>query len=265
MSSLSLSKMLTGRVLAADPSKLENWVPPFFKFAKGLLAYRQGRFSESADIMKGDAAGAFIQLPGLVLAMDQFYMGQKSEARKSFDKALRNPIGNRPKLISANPGLITSFDARRDGLSSRSRCRNTAADGQTRSTFATRSAGRFFCSPWRRRFTEEMIRRWSNHSALPRPFDSSEPSSHELLPDPRPARPRTRRSETRISIDGAVSFVHKDARRTESPAYFAQKSCVFRITIKRPISGEGTASSLTAVAVVITYGAEPIPADPVDR
>jgi hypothetical protein len=81
--------MLTGRALAADPSKLENWVPPFFKFAKGLLAYRQGRFSESADIMKGDAAGAFDPAPGLVLAMDQFYMGQKSEARKSFDKALK--------------------------------------------------------------------------------------------------------------------------------------------------------------------------------
>jgi eukaryotic-like serine/threonine-protein kinase len=86
---LKKASALIGRALAADPSKLENWVPPFFKFAKGLLAYRQGRFSESADIMKGDAAGAFDPAPGLVLAMDQFYMGQKSEARKSFDKALK--------------------------------------------------------------------------------------------------------------------------------------------------------------------------------
>jgi serine/threonine-protein kinase len=38
--------------------------------------------------MKGDAARVLGPAPGLVLAMDQFQLGQKNEARKTLDKAL---------------------------------------------------------------------------------------------------------------------------------------------------------------------------------
>jgi serine/threonine-protein kinase len=80
---------LIGRAMAADRSKLEPWVPPFFSFANGFLAYRQGRFKESAAILNGDAARVLGPAPGLVLAMDQYQLGQKNDAQKTLDKALK--------------------------------------------------------------------------------------------------------------------------------------------------------------------------------
>jgi serine/threonine-protein kinase len=80
---------LIGRAMAADRSKLEPWVPPFFSFADAFLAYRQGRFKESAAILNGDAGRVFGPAPGLVLAMDQFQLEQKNEAQKTLDKALK--------------------------------------------------------------------------------------------------------------------------------------------------------------------------------
>ena len=86
---LRKASALIGRAVAADRSKLEFWVLPFFSFAQGLLAYRQGRFDESSAIMKGDAASVLGPAPGLVLAMDQFQLGQKDEAQKTLEKALK--------------------------------------------------------------------------------------------------------------------------------------------------------------------------------
>jgi hypothetical protein len=53
------------------------------------LAYRQRRFKESAAIMKGDAGRVLGPAPGLVLAMDQFQLGQKDEAQKTLEKTLK--------------------------------------------------------------------------------------------------------------------------------------------------------------------------------
>ena len=86
---LRQASVLIGRAMAADRSKLARWVPPFFSFAQGLLAYRQGRFNESSAILKGDAASVLGPAPGLVLAMNQFRLGQKAEAQKTLEKALK--------------------------------------------------------------------------------------------------------------------------------------------------------------------------------
>ena len=87
---LRQASVLIGRAMAADRSKfgyLDR--SSFFSFAQGLLAYRQGRFDESSAIMKGDAASVLGPAPGLVLAMDQFHLGQKVEARKTLEIALK--------------------------------------------------------------------------------------------------------------------------------------------------------------------------------
>jgi hypothetical protein len=66
-----------------------NWVATYFRFAQGLLTYRQGRFDESSAIMESDAVRVLGQAPGLVLVMDQFQLGQKDEARTTLEKALK--------------------------------------------------------------------------------------------------------------------------------------------------------------------------------
>jgi serine/threonine-protein kinase len=85
---LRQASVLIGRAMNADRSKLGNWVDTYFSFAQGLLAYRQCRFDESAAIMKGSAARVLGPAPGLVLAMDQFQLGHKGEARMTLEKAL---------------------------------------------------------------------------------------------------------------------------------------------------------------------------------
>jgi serine/threonine-protein kinase len=87
---LRTASALIERALAADRSKLEfSWAPSFFRFAEGLLAYRQGRFDESSAIMKGGASAVLGPAPGLVLAMNQFRLGRKEEARTTLEKALK--------------------------------------------------------------------------------------------------------------------------------------------------------------------------------
>jgi eukaryotic-like serine/threonine-protein kinase len=86
---LRQASVLIGRAMAADRSKFGNWVATYFSFAHGLLAYRQGRSIESSAIMKGDAASVLGPAPGLVLAMDQFHLGQKDEAQKTLEIALK--------------------------------------------------------------------------------------------------------------------------------------------------------------------------------
>ncbi len=87
---LRQASVLIGRALAANPSKLEfSWAPSFFRFAQGLLLYRQGHFDGSSAIMKGDAGSVLGPAPGLVLAMDQFQLGQKDQAQKTLETALK--------------------------------------------------------------------------------------------------------------------------------------------------------------------------------
>jgi serine/threonine-protein kinase len=87
---LQKASVLIRRAMAADRSKVERWVPPYFSFAQGLLAYRQGRFDQSSAIMEGDASRVLGPAPGLVLAMARFRLGQKDEAIKTFENALKN-------------------------------------------------------------------------------------------------------------------------------------------------------------------------------
>jgi serine/threonine-protein kinase len=79
-----------GSDATADRSKLESWVPPFFSFAQGFLAYRQCRFVESAAIMKGDAATVLGPAPGLLLAMAQCQLGQKTRSPKHIGESAQN-------------------------------------------------------------------------------------------------------------------------------------------------------------------------------
>jgi serine/threonine-protein kinase len=106
---------LIGKALAADRSKLEPWVPPFFGFAEGLLAYRQGRFKESAAILKGDAGRVLGPAPGLVLAMDQYQLGEKMQPKRHWRMPSKPSTGSRRKRIHANPGCITFCAARPSG------------------------------------------------------------------------------------------------------------------------------------------------------
>jgi serine/threonine-protein kinase len=84
---LRQASVLIARAMAADRSKFGGYFP-YFRFAEGLLAYRQARFSESATIMNGDAARVLGPAPGLVLAMDQFQLGRKDEVRRTLDQAI---------------------------------------------------------------------------------------------------------------------------------------------------------------------------------
>ena len=81
---------LIGTAISADRTKVESWAPFYFSFAQGFLAYRQGRFQESAAIVKGDAGRVLGPARGLVLAMAQFQLGQTHEAQASLEKAVKS-------------------------------------------------------------------------------------------------------------------------------------------------------------------------------
>jgi serine/threonine-protein kinase len=109
--------VLVGRALAADRSKLEFWLAPaFFSFAKGLLAYRQGRFDEASAVMKGDAASVLGPAPGLILAMAQFQLGQKGEAKKTLEKALQAFDWQPAKADSREPWMYHILRREAEGL-----------------------------------------------------------------------------------------------------------------------------------------------------
>ncbi len=101
---LGRSSALIERSLAADRAMPGSWFHPFFSFAHGLLAYRQGRFEESLTIMKGSASAVLGPAPGLVLAMDQFQLGQIEEARTTLEGAL--------KVFDWQPAKADSNEAR---------------------------------------------------------------------------------------------------------------------------------------------------------
>jgi len=85
---------------------------PFFNFADAFLAYRQGRFKESAAILNGDAGRVLEPAPGLVLAMDQFQLGKKTTLRRRWPKRAKRSIGSRPRPITAKRECITFFAGR---------------------------------------------------------------------------------------------------------------------------------------------------------
>jgi eukaryotic-like serine/threonine-protein kinase len=73
---------LTDRAAAAQSGN------PFYLFAQGLARYRQGRFDDAVKLMNGGAAPAMGPCPRLVLAMAQYQIGQKEQARKTLAAAI---------------------------------------------------------------------------------------------------------------------------------------------------------------------------------
>ena len=58
----------------------EQWARPYFEFARGLGAYRQGHFDEAISMMRGEASRVLGPGPGLVQAMSLQQSGQRQEA-----------------------------------------------------------------------------------------------------------------------------------------------------------------------------------------
>jgi serine/threonine-protein kinase len=67
----------------AAKATVDQWVYPYFLFAKGLVDYRQGRFESAISIMNGDAANVMGPAPRLVVAMAEHRQGYKQEARQT--------------------------------------------------------------------------------------------------------------------------------------------------------------------------------------
>jgi serine/threonine-protein kinase len=78
---------LIDRAVATGRSK-PDWAYPYFLFAKGLAAYRQGRLDSAIADLQREAS----LMPGpnrrLVLAMAQYCQGQKEEARHTLAEAV---------------------------------------------------------------------------------------------------------------------------------------------------------------------------------
>jgi serine/threonine-protein kinase len=79
---LRIATALADRAVAANPTTNE-WVYPYFLFAKGLAEYRQGHFDSAISIMNGKAAKVLGPCPRLVMAMATYRLGREQEARKT--------------------------------------------------------------------------------------------------------------------------------------------------------------------------------------
>jgi serine/threonine-protein kinase len=84
---LRAAAALAERAVAAKETA-DQWVYPYFLFAQGLAAYRQGHFDDAISLMRGDAARVMGPAPRLVVAMAEFRNGQKEEARKTLAAAI---------------------------------------------------------------------------------------------------------------------------------------------------------------------------------
>jgi eukaryotic-like serine/threonine-protein kinase len=80
---------LVERAVAVGPRGRE-FSYPYYRFAEGLARYRQERFDDTITIMTGAAAKSLGACPGLVLAMAQYQKGQKDDARRTLQEAIRH-------------------------------------------------------------------------------------------------------------------------------------------------------------------------------
>jgi serine/threonine-protein kinase len=83
---------LIDRALAADKSTYEDWLYPYFLFAKALAEYRSDRYESAIAICEREAASVLGPAPELVTALAQHRLGNEdaaqqalSEANKEFD------------------------------------------------------------------------------------------------------------------------------------------------------------------------------------
>jgi serine/threonine-protein kinase len=84
---LSRAVTLMDRAASAKGS-MPGWVFRYVLFARGLAAYRQGRFADTISLMSGEASQVMGPSPRLILAMAQNQSGQKEQARKSLAAAV---------------------------------------------------------------------------------------------------------------------------------------------------------------------------------
>jgi serine/threonine-protein kinase len=84
---LQAAAALAERAVAAK-ARTEQWIYPYFLFAKGLAEYRQGRFDSAIAIMRGEAVNVMGPAPRLVIAMAEYGSGQKQEARETLAAAI---------------------------------------------------------------------------------------------------------------------------------------------------------------------------------
>jgi eukaryotic-like serine/threonine-protein kinase len=78
---------LTDRAVAAKEST-PDWIYRYALFAKGLADYRQGRLESAISVMEGEASKVMGPAPRLILAMAQYDLGRKPQARRTLAKAV---------------------------------------------------------------------------------------------------------------------------------------------------------------------------------
>jgi serine/threonine-protein kinase len=78
---------LIDRALAADKSTYEDWLYPYFLFAKALAEYRSGRYERAIAICEGEAASVLGPAPELVTALAQHRLGNEHAARQALSEA----------------------------------------------------------------------------------------------------------------------------------------------------------------------------------
>jgi serine/threonine-protein kinase len=81
---------LAQRAVAAGPPSGQEWVYPYFLFAKGLADYRLGRYDDALAVMSGEAAKAQYLGPSqrLITALALSRKGQKDEPLKTLAAAV---------------------------------------------------------------------------------------------------------------------------------------------------------------------------------
>jgi serine/threonine-protein kinase len=78
---------LARRAVAAKATT-PKWDYPYFLFAMGLAEHRQGHFASAVSILKGEAGKVLGPCPRLVMAMAQYCLGGKEEARTTLAAAI---------------------------------------------------------------------------------------------------------------------------------------------------------------------------------
>jgi tetratricopeptide (TPR) repeat protein len=103
---LAEAAALTDRAVAAG-RKGREFAYPYAVFAKGLAAYRLGRFDEAIALMSGDGAKAELMGPSphLVTAMAQYQKGQRDQAKKTLAAAVISYDWGASKADSRDPWL----------------------------------------------------------------------------------------------------------------------------------------------------------------
>src|SRR5262249_19006250 len=84
---LRVAAALAERAVAAKAT-IPQWIYPYFLFAQGLAEYRQGQFDNAIAIMSADAGTVMGPASRLVIAMAEFRLGQKEEARQKLAAAI---------------------------------------------------------------------------------------------------------------------------------------------------------------------------------